>query len=150
MDIKMRKMDSSSNFKSPGFFTRRKLDRLWATSGYSLKRVLVSVFILSLATAAYFFVFHKKQADPSVALQNETNELTARIGKFMDLPAAEQPTLVTVTDKAKLRGQDFFQHAQDGDKLLVYAKAKKAILYRPSTGKIIDVTNLTTGDGSNG
>lgn len=63
----------------------------------------------------------------------------------MELPAGEQPTLATVADQEKLKGQDFFSHAQNGDKLLIYPKAKKAILYRPSTGKIIEVTNLTSG-----
>jgi hypothetical protein len=151
MDIKMKSMSRASNLKSPDLLNRWRPGRFGAIKRYffSLKGVLIATAVLSFAIAGFIFVFHKKQlVDPNVALANETNELAANIGKFMELPVAEQPTLATVTDKAKLRGQDFFQHAEDGDKVLVYSRSKKVILYRPSTGKIIDVTNLTSGVSS--
>ncbi|PIR80160.1 MAG: hypothetical protein COU25_01495, partial [Candidatus Levybacteria bacterium CG10_big_fil_rev_8_21_14_0_10_35_13] len=56
------------------------------------------------------------------------------------------PTIATITDKSQLSTQPFFNNAVDGDKVLVYANAKKAILYRPSTDKIIEVApvNITS------
>ena len=89
-----------------------------------------------------------KPADPNAAILKEVKALTGQIGKSMELPAGEQPTLATVTDQTKLGGQDFFAHAQNGDKLLVYSNARKAILYRPSSGKVIDVTNLISAQAS--
>jgi hypothetical protein len=103
------------------------------------------IILLSLSTFLLIIARRNSQVDPSLAIERETATLTQKIGKSMELPVGEQPTLATVTDRAKLKGQDFFEHAQNGDKLLVYPKAKKAILYRPSTGKVIDVTNLTSG-----
>lgn len=91
----------------------------------------------------------KKPIDPDVAIEQEIKSLTETIGRFMELPAGEQPTLATVTDRAKLKGQEFFAKAENGDKLLVYSEAGKAILFRPSTGKIIEVTNLTSGKQEN-
>lgn len=113
--------------------------------------LLASVIILVAAVTVVHFgrAFSAGKTDPNAALEKEIKTITAQIGKTIELPADEQPTLATVTDKGKLKGQEFFTNAQDGDKLLIFAKAKKAILFRPSTGKIIDFTNLTSGVASN-
>ncbi len=37
------------------------------------------------------------------------------------------------------KGQPFFANAQVGDKVLIYYKAKKAILYNPTDNKIVEV-----------
>lgn len=74
---------------------------------------------------------------------NDTTELqnlVQTIGVFMELPDGETPTLATVTDTEKLPALVFFSHAKTGDKVLIYQKAAKAILYRPTTKKIIDTS----------
>jgi hypothetical protein len=68
----------------------------------------------------------------------ELASIQARLADAMILPD-EQPTFATVSDVTKLRSQPFFAHAVNGDKLLVYGEAKKAILFRPSTNKIIEI-----------
>ncbi|MCX6762847.1 MAG: hypothetical protein NT093_03655 [Candidatus Moranbacteria bacterium] len=140
---------------NPGLKPMKWLDRRLVLRGYSypVKNLLLIaiVFLLIISLAVYFLIAHQSDnANPDVALQKETKALTDRIGKFMDLPVDEQPTLATVTDQEKLKGQDFFTHAQNGDKLLVYSKARKAILYRPSTKKVIEVSNLISGEDNQG
>jgi len=54
------------------------------------------------------------------------------------LPIDETPALATVTDKAKLTTK-FLQKAENGDKILIYQKAGRVIIYRPSIDRIIDV-----------
>lgn len=118
---------------------------------YSVKNIfLVGLVVFFIASVVVYslFIYGNDQADPNATIEKEIKSLTASVGKFMELPAEEQPTLATVTDQAKLKGQDFFANAQNGDKLLVYPKAKKAILFRPSTGKIIEATNLTSDSHS--
>lgn len=75
----------------------------------------------------------------------EVTQLTEEVGKLMLLPQ-ENPTVATVTDTEKLRNQPFFTNAQNGDKVLIYNNAKKAILYRPSAKKIIDVAPINIGN----
>jgi hypothetical protein len=62
----------------------------------------------------------------------------------MFLPSGETPTLATVTDVSKLKGQAIFSNAQNGDKVLVYVKAQKIIVFRPSADKLVDVEPLVS------
>ena len=61
----------------------------------------------------------------------------------MTLPTGESPNVATIIDKDKLKDQAFFNNAENGDKVLIYTKAQKAIIYRPSTNKIINVGPIT-------
>ncbi|MBI5357887.1 hypothetical protein HZB74_03515 [Candidatus Saccharibacteria bacterium] len=65
---------------------------------------------------------------------------------MVEVPQGEEPTIATVQDVSKLQNQAFFKNAQNGDKVLIYSQAKKAILYRPSTDKIIEVGPVNIGD----
>ena len=71
--------------------------------------------------------------------QAEVGELVKAVGKLITLPEGEIPTLATVTDVEKVKGQTFFAKAQNGDRVLIYHQAKRAYLYRPSEKKIIEV-----------
>lgn len=85
-----------------------------------------------------------KASSPTLA-DNNTN-LIETVGKFITLPSGEQPTIATVTDVSKLQNQPFFKNASEGDKVLIYKEAKKAILWRPSTSKIIEYAPLQTDE----
>lgn len=84
------------------------------------------------------------QTNPQALVQKQSDDLIAKVGKLMNLPAGETPTVANVTDVSAAKQQsNFFAQAQNGDKVLLYAKAGEAILYRPSTNKIILVAPLT-------
>lgn len=115
-----------------------------------IKRILVNktalyvAILVVLAAAAGYFYWQNRQNlaklnNPTQASEQETKELTEKVGKLMDLPKDESPTIISVVDKDKVKEQAFFTSAENGDKVLVYTAAKKAILYRPATGKIIEV-----------
>ncbi len=70
------------------------------------------------------------------------SQLLNDIKQVMVLPENEQPTIATVTDPAKLPKQPFFAQAMVGDKVLIYTKAKKIILYRPGEKRVIEVAPL--------
>ena len=81
---------------------------------------------------------HQTKNNPVLRAKEEYDTLVKKVGTHIDLPQNESPTVATVTDVNKLKGQTFFKNAQNGDKVMIYTQARKAILYRPSTNKIID------------
>lgn len=104
------------------------------------------IFIGLLATSIYFYKQYKntkKMLDnPKSIAKEEKAVLLKKIGSLIDLPANEDPTIATVTDKKKLSTNPFFAKTENGDRALFYTKAKKAFLYRPSTNKIIEVSQI--------
>ncbi len=92
---------------------------------------------------------NQQQANPQAIIQKQTDDLIAKVGKLMSLPTGETPTVADVSDASAAKKQSaFFNNAQNGDKVLMYVKAGEAILYRPSTNKIILVAPLTFNNAS--
>lgn len=86
----------------------------------------------------------KLNANPQIAVQKQSEILIDKVGALIDLPKNETPTIASVSDATAAKKQSaFFNNAQNGDKVLMYVKAGEAILYRPSTNKIILVAPLT-------
>lgn len=105
----------------------------------------IIVVVLLTASGYFYWQYHTSQQmlkNPSAALQNEAEELVNKVSKLMILPKDDQPTIATVADIKKLQGQVFFKNAKNGDKVLIYSKTKKAILYDPTANKIIEVAPL--------
>lgn len=81
-------------------------------------------------------------SNSQAASQGATQDVVNKVGKLVELPSNETPKLVIVQDADKLKSQEFFARAKNGDRVLVYTKANRAILYRPSTNKIIEFSKL--------
>ncbi|MEK7168727.1 MAG: hypothetical protein AAB778_01830 [Patescibacteria group bacterium] len=100
------------------------------------------VFVLGAGTTAFAITKYPESLGLSkgqAQAQAEVDVLIAEVGKLLALPSDEKPTVATITDVEKLKEQTFFKNAMNNDKVLIYTKAKKAILYRPSENKIVEV-----------
>lgn len=109
---------------------------------------LVILLLFTSGIAAYTYRLYqdsqaqiKKLKAPQEQAKAEVNKLVEQVGKLITLPS-ETPTVATVTDVNKLKNQPFFAKAQNGDKVLIFTQAKKAILYNPKTNKIIEVSTV--------
>lgn len=108
--------------------------------------IIVLALVLSIATAGFFaYKYYSLRQDPSQVAREELQNLVDEVGKLIELPN-EESTIATVVDAEALRSQPFFAKAQKGDKVLIYPKARKAILYSPSLNKIIEVGPVVLGD----
>lgn len=109
--------------------------------------IVVGVGLLAFMTYQYIDTRNelRNARDPQAASKAEATSLAKKIGKTADLPTNERPTIATVSDKEKLRDQPFFERVENGDKVLVYSKSQRAVLYRPSTGKIIEYAPVNLG-----
>lgn len=120
----------------------------------SMRKLVVTMAVVVLlglsGAAAYFYKqYDALKKNPNMVAQNETRATIEAVGKLIELPQNEEPTIATVTDPDKLKEQEFFKRAQVGDKVLVYTQAKKAFLYNPTTNKIVDVAPINIGDSTN-
>lgn len=111
------------------------------------KVVMPLVALAALLVAGYFYnqVRVLKQ-DPQAVSRQEVADLVAKVGKLVLLPEGETPTVATVSDPEALKDQPFFSKAQAGDKVLIYAEAKRAVLYSATLNKVIDVAPLNIGN----
>lgn len=121
------------------------------------KNLLVVVVAVALAIACGYMVIDRMKLSKEVdklsqaqkqetSTEDEAKQLASEVGKLIELPSDEVPTIATVTDATKVQDKPFFAKAQNGDKVLLYAKSSKAVLYRPSAKKLIEVSALNLSE----
>jgi hypothetical protein len=114
-------------------------------------RIINVLLILGLAGAAgYYFKKYDnlKNSTPEKIQQAQTDQYVSEVGKLYALPKNEKPDVATVKDKEALKKQyPFFDQAENGDVVLIYKDAKLAILYRPSTKKLVKVGPVNIENG---
>lgn len=132
-------------------FRVRMMESTWVRLG--MATVAVGLLAGAVGGAGYFYrAYQKTLAEKDSLLSQmagkaevpEVESVVASVAELIDLPTGETPTLATVSDKSKLESQAFFKRAENGDKVLIYTNAGRAILYRPSVGKVIDMTAVNT------
>ena len=111
------------------------------------KKILIIILAIFILTPP--FIYFSRESGKAVVkfspkvlgTQSSAQEIISKVRKLMELPD-EDPTMATITDRVKLEGKPFFVRAQNGDKVLIFQSIKKAILYRESANKIIDVGSI--------
>lgn len=138
-------LDNEELIEEPELMEAQEPKKLFVRKYLNL--VLIAFVIASGSLAFYFFEQYQGiKANPQKEAQKEVKDLVAAVSQLMVLPISEDPTVATVADPAKLKDQPFFANAKKGDKVLIFANAKKAILYSPETNKIIEVAPLSIGN----
>lgn len=119
--------------------------------------ILATLVLLGIGAGSTYYLAKTKPGliglpKSQTETQAEATQLVAQVGKLITLPGDEQPTIATITNIDQLKDQPFFKNAQNGDKVLVYQNANKAIIYRPSENRIIDVgaVNVTGSPSPSG
>ncbi len=111
--------------------------------------LVLVVAIVGAVSSAYLWNKVKYLENPTPSTQEEIKQLVIEVGKFLVLPTDETPTLATISDPEKLRDQPFFANAEAGDKVLIYTVSRKAILWRPSISKIVEISTLNPSSALN-
>ncbi len=131
---------STTHSKQVGII--RQLRRLFKTKSASI----IAVLLVAGLPSYYFYhksvVANQKLNNPTEANKKAIDEVVFKASRHIILPTGEQPTMASVSDVEKVKGQPFFANAQNGDKVLVYTQARKAYLYRPSKDIIVEVAPL--------
>jgi hypothetical protein len=119
-----------------------------------LKFVLLILSYVIVAALAWK-VAEQWEVDPAkqqARAEGEIRSTVDRVRKLMILPdpATELPQVAVVNDAEGLaKSQAFFAGVKNGDQVLIYLKSQKAIIYRASENKIVNVGPvIADGDGS--
>ena len=110
------------------------------------KKILLKLLIpwlLFFAACAVAVHFYQEVSILRMEIPKSPDEqiadIVSAVGKLIILPTGEMPTVATVTDVAAAQSQwpELFANAKAGDKVLMYAKAQKGILYDPNANIIV-------------
>lgn len=99
------------------------------------------VILLALLFAARVFHWGGWGLTQEEADAQQVAAVVRDVSTLMYLPD-ETPQVAAVVDPSKLAGQPFFANAEAGDEVLAFVHAGTAILYRPSTHRIVNVAPL--------
>lgn len=117
--------------------------------------ILVIIVILIVAGGLYYWLSQAKApagaglgavgaAQDQAASASQVKALLDKLGAHLILPTGEVPQIGTIDDPIQAaKVQPFVAGAQKGDLLIVYVKAKKAIVYSPSRDLIVNVGPIT-------
>lgn len=112
------------------------------------KIIIAILFLASIGGVYYYYDKYTKTKNlldnPDAASRAETEAVIAKLQKLMVLPEGENPSVATVLDVEKIKDQPFFTKASNGDKVVIYTKAKIAILYSPEKNLIVNVSPVST------
>jgi cell division protein FtsL len=115
--------------------------RFSKTAKVNLKKVVAVLIAIGIILLIYGYLHTREElnklSNATTANQNETQTLVNKVAKLVELPDNDVPTIATVSNANKLKSQQFFERAENGDKVLIYSKSGWAVLYRPSTNKVI-------------
>ncbi len=118
------------------------------------KSVIIAFLILSLLAVGgagaglYYYAQYRTLIKKVNNPKSEAQDILAKVGKLIELPAGEEPTVATVQDVEKVRSQPFFAKAQNGHRVIIYTNARLAILFDEVGNKIINVGTITVGTPS--
>ena len=109
--------------------------------------VCIIIALLLLALAFELGRYSVYAANPSLQGQQQAAEILHEVGQLIQLPSGETPTMASINNAAVAKeNQPFLANAENGDVLIVYTNVGEALLYRPSTDKLIAVGPVENPD----
>ncbi len=103
---------------------------------------ILSLLIIIVIALLVFAIYNKfsAPATPEGQLSDkEIKTLVAKVSKLINVPE-ETPVIATIIKADQLIvEQKFYMGSKDGDYLMVFPKAQKAIIYRQGENKLINV-----------
>ena len=131
--------------------TTLKLDPPAVRPSGGLQTTLLWLFLL-IALAGFGWSFYSYQSvkkevqilkDPQLASQlseQQTKALLEKLSKLIILPADPNPVVAVINDvEALAADQDFYKDANNGDKVILFQKDSKAIIYNEEANRLVNV-----------
>jgi hypothetical protein len=107
----------------------------------SILVTIVVIAALAFGAYSYYRLSHVK-SDTEISTKVGVDDLITRLSQLYLVPNGEVPTIATVTDPEKIKEKAMFISVEVGDKVFLFTNAGKAVLYRPSLDKIVDIVSI--------
>lgn len=111
---------------------------------------LIGGLLLLIIALTPLFYFHIQEQEEIKAIQDSTsfrNQKNAIIQRLrLRVPIPEPPKMLTVIHKETMKNLPFYEIIQNGDKMLIFPKAKIGVIYNPKTdivNAIVDISDPT-------
>ncbi len=112
--------------------------------------IIVGLVIIIIAGYYVWTVYqsqNRTQTEIDKANQEQILSIVSRVKRHLVLPDSELPQVAEIKDAALAsKEQPFLNGSQNGDFLIVYAKAGKAIVYSPTRDLIVNVGPVQMGE----
>ncbi|MEK7218097.1 MAG: hypothetical protein AAB728_01385 [Patescibacteria group bacterium] len=81
------------------------------------------------------------------AQETKMREIIAKVSRHVAMPGDVQVTVATITNAEELKKENpFYAPAQNGDNIIL--TPDRAIIYRPSEDRVVDMINVSAPPGS--
>ncbi len=118
-----------------------------------MKGLIFGILIGAIFGVSGFFILNYFQApEPmpnSVQAKINEKETLESISKLIIVPQGEIPVIATITNAVSLiKDQPFYKGSINGDVVVIFQKAAKAIVYSPSRNIIVNVGPVLPQEGT--
>lgn len=147
--ISAKKRFDSQPLSQDDLIIRETENTVFRESTPRIKIIFLLITVIAFASI-FSLVIKRKYAGSSPVGKSNTcdnnivanGDVLSAASALMNLPQDESPTIATVVDGNRFSERRIFSKAENGDRILAYAQARIAILYRPSANKIIEIAQL--------
>lgn len=104
------------------------------------KKIIILIVLALLIGSVLLYVKNKTPyPEKAQKMQMMENKKTLEsVQKLMIIPN-EDPIIATINEAETLiKEQAFYANSQNGDKLIIFPKAKKAVIYSPKDNKVVN------------
>ena len=131
------------------------------TNGPRTMLIVILIVLFVAATGGFAWSYWKyQQVQKEIAklatlegqqelTKKQVQEIIKKESLLIVVPEKEEPIVATIIDvKSLSKDQPFYKDAKNGDKLIIYPKAKKAIIYDPDRNILVNVGPIYLQDQS--
>lgn len=99
--------------------------------------------LVALLVLGYFYYnYYNSSAQVAKRQEKAVQQLVKTLSRFILLPQDEKPVVYKINNISELQ-QAFFKDAKNGDDLIVYQKAQKALIYSSERKVLVNVGPIT-------
>jgi hypothetical protein len=119
-------------------------------NGMKRKQIIIAIVggvivLLLVVIGILTWKYQQVSKNPDNAAKKTSARVVDKVSGLYIVPTGEEPTVAQIQDKNKLDNQEFFKSAKNGDYLLIYQKARVALVYREDVNKLVNVGPVNIG-----